>query len=215
MKKIYLSILFPILLTACGDSRDYFYTSGTIGDIQGDWITNCQTQSDGSSNITSYTFDTSRAGNDFFISGFSTYNTSNCSGPSDITILAGDVFYEGEQATALCLAEKVDLFVTSADDGFINYEGSQLDDFLDDSGLSNSSFDIACAPTNNRLFLGLNNATLDGTSDATRPTEMDTSVVYYRTNLSSRAAKAVSEQGSTIETAKARMKSTLRNATVE
>lgn len=217
MKKIYLSFFLSVFLSACGSSdNDFVYSDGPVADIQGDWITNCRTQSDGSSSLLSYTFDTSRAGNDFFVSGFSTYATSDCSGSGDITILAGDVFYDGEQGTTLCIAEQIDLFVTSADDEDGNtYEGADLTSFLDDNEISDRSFDLACAP-NNRLFLGLNDGSLDGSSSANRPDEMDTSIIYYPARLgSSRAAKSEGDHASYIETAKSRMKTLLNQATAE
>jgi len=215
MKKIYLSILFSVFLSACGSSDDdFYYSDGPIADVQGDWITNCRTQSDGSSSLISYTFDTSRSGNDFFVNGFSTYETSNCSGPGEVTILAGDVFYDGEEGTTLCIAEKIDLFVTSADDNDdVSYEGAALATFLADNDLSDSFFDLACAP-NNRLFLGLNDDTLDGSTRAKRPDEMDTSVIYYPARLgSSRAAKGGGDHASSIATAKARVKNLLSQTT--
>lgn len=212
MNKIYSIILISVFLTACGGGGDDDFVENTITDIQGDWITDCRTSSNGSSSIISYTFDTSNQGNDFFVSGFSSYDTNNCSGSSDITLLAGDIFYSGEEATSVCIAEKIDLFVTSADDGIDEFEGSDLDEFLADEGLSGSDFDIACVP-NDVLFLGLNDATLDGSSNSRRPTQMNTSLVFNATNFG--ASRAATDQVSSLEIAKARVRNMLKKAASE
>ncbi len=212
MNKIYATLALSAFLTACGGggSGDRF-SSNTIFDIQGDWITNCITRSDGTSAISSYTFDTANSGNDFFVTGFSNYETSNCTGDGDITVLGGDVIYRGEQANSVCIAEKIDLFVLSGGDGIDDFEGSDLVSFLDDEGLPDRDFDIACAP-NNVLFLGDNTANLDGSSSDRRPTEVDTSLAFFPTDLSSRPTKG---QKNDLKSAMQRNVSLLKRATAE
>ena len=197
MNKLYSILLASVFLTACGGGGDDRFSGSTISDIQGDWITNCITRSDGSSALASYTFDTANSGNDFFVSGFSTYDTSNCTGDSEVTVLGGDVIYRGEFSTSVCLAEKIDLFVLTGSDGVDDFEGSDLQSFLDDEGLDDRDFDIACVP-NDRLFLGDNNSTLDGSSADRRPTEVDTSLPFFPTNFGAKAAK---DAAPTIKTA--------------
>jgi len=41
------------------------------------------------------------------------------------------------------VAQKIDLFVLSGGDGDNDYEGADLDSFLDDEGLADRDFDIA------------------------------------------------------------------------
>ena len=188
MKKLYSILLASVFLTACGGGGDDRFYGNTISDIQGDWITNCITRGDGSSAIASYTFDTANSGNDFFVTGFSTYDTSNCTGASEITVLAGDVIYRGEFSTSVCITEKIDMFVLSGSDGVDDYTGSDLDSFLDDEGLDDRDFDIACVP-NDRMFLGDNTSNLDGTSSDRRPVEVDTSLPFFPTDFGAKPEK--------------------------
>lgn len=210
MNKILPAILTSIFLTACGGGGDDTFSSSTISDIQGDWITDCITRDDGTSGIASYTFDTANSGNDFFVTSFSNFDTSNCSGDSVITVLGGDVIYRGEFATSVCLAEKIDLFVLSGGDDVNTYEGSELDSFLEDEDLADRDFDIACV-TNERLFLGDNTDNLDGSSADRRPENMNMSIPFSRTNFA--ASRAVNgNQSNNVEAAMKRNVALLKAA---
>lgn len=197
MIKISLAISAALLLTACGggSSSDSGSSSDNNGGsaraaIQGNWISDCLARSDGNgSGILTQRFDTNSSGVDIFIQGIENFDTSNCTGSSSDLFLVGRVAYDGEFATSVCITEKVDMDITAVVDNNGTLDGESAQNFLDDSGIDNPLFDIACT-IDNQLFLGLTTSSLDGSSNSNRPREIDTGIPFDFSDIGLRPTQA-------------------------
>ena len=181
--------IFAIVsLVACGggDSNDNF-SGSTRSDISGDWLTDCIQFTDGTSEFRSASFLKNDNGDDVFFSGITEFSSDDCSSDSDTLVIGGPVSYRGGYSTSTCNAEKFDVVGVFASDGVTSVVGDAFQEFLDDSGIPERSFDIACK-RGQQLLLGDDTGSLDGTTSGQRPTSMRVGIPYNVWNRSERSA---------------------------
>ena len=181
--------IFAIVsLVACGGggSNDNF-SENVRSDISGDWLTDCIQFTDGTSEVRSASFLKNDNGDDVFFAGLTEYSTNDCSSNSDTLVIGGPVSYRGGYTTSACNAEKFDAVGAFASDGVTSVTGDDFQQFLDDTGIPERSFDLACK-RGQQLLLGDDTGSLDGTTSGQRPTSMMLDIPYNAWNRSGRSA---------------------------
>ena len=102
---------------------------------------------------------------------FTEYETTNCSGlPDYIEVADYELSVTGVQATASCIADKIDRDLKQLTVNGEVLTDAQAMDYTSEFG--RITYDLVCN-SSNRLLFGLDDETYDRLSDATRPIEMD------------------------------------------
>jgi len=179
--KIVFSLIFVINVVGCGGGGGEKSSNNETSykKIVGDWITGCENYQVGKSRVRSVIYPEKKDDNtQVFILATALYNTSNCSGTGSIFVFGGPINYRGKFTTSICVAEKTDVNLVYGRINDIEITGNELQQLFVNAGLVNPSSNIACI-YNDKLLLGLFTRTLNGSSDATRPVEMNTSTTFH------------------------------------
>jgi len=176
-------------LSGCGGGGSNNSTANvnSYKQIVGDWITGCENYQLGKSRIRSVSYPEKKDDNSqAFLLVTALFNSSNCSGTSSIVGFGGPIDYRGKHTTSICIAEKTDINLIYGLIDDVEITGSNLQQLFLNAGLVNPSSNIACK-YNDQLLTGLFTSTLNGSSDSTRPIEMDTSATFSHWDRTSSA----------------------------
>lgn len=171
MTKFVLLCTSVLMLSACGGGGSGSGDSGGSDfstNVVGKWIVDCDYDAEFEvADREEFEFTSTQ-----LISTYSEFSTSDCSNAADnIATLTLDVETVGTQTTSFCVADKIDLTLTKIVVNGIELTSDQAQ--LYGNPLGSKFYSIVCEE-DDKLYGGEDDGTLDSSSDAKRPVEVDT-----------------------------------------